>query len=69
MPDKGLSDLSHDARRQNQDTPPIEAWEDGQKLAPTRTKPVARLLMAVPVSEAYSDVGRPNYPGNWGKAG
>jgi len=25
--------------------------------------------MAVPVSEAYSDVGRPNYSGNWRKAG
>jgi len=23
----------------------------------------------VPVSEGYSDAGRPNYPGNWGKAG
>ena len=34
-----------------------------------RLELVARLLMAVPVSEAYSHVGRPNYPGNGGRPG
>ncbi len=32
---KGLSGSSHDARQQTEDTPLIEAWEDGSKPALT----------------------------------
>jgi len=40
-----------------------------QKPVPTRTELVARLLIAVPVSEAYSDVGRPDSPGKLRETG